>query len=262
MKKYLILILFFPLFLCAKTYITVYFPLQESLIQKISPLKDIKVYVISPEFTLKYKELKYSDISKFAKVDVYYNFGLDIEKKYINDLKKINPNLKVIDLSKGIKKDNNIPYIWVDPLNLRIIFKNIYTSLSKFDKKNQDLFKNNYEQVLIDLDEMFLRIKKTIDESYIYNLYVFDDYWYYYAKRFSLNLYKVKKKYIKAEDLSQKLEFVNEKSIHALLVSPDISNTLISSYRRNLNIKVLENNIFNPFYDGVLYELTKQFDNK
>lgn len=261
MKKTLFLLIL-PLLAFSKFQITVYMPIEEFFIKKIA-----QNYVRAKKITLYYTDqeidLKYSDLSRLANTRAYFHFGLDIEKSYIKKLKEINPQLKIYDLSVGINKlklkDGTVnPYIWTDPLILRDVATNIYEYLIELDSINQEHYKRNYELLLAKLDKLFLDIRNNLYESEIYNIYVFDDYWDYFANRFTLNLYKREKKIIKANELEDIKKFANLNEIKAILIKDKNDINYAKSLADEMNIIIKEHDIFEELFFFNLETLSKK----
>jgi len=242
MFKFLILLLL-PLFLYAKFQVTTYFPLESFLVKRIAQ-NQIRTKEIFNRYLPNFKELSSSELSRLSSVKVYFHFGLETEIKYAKILKKLNPELLTVDMSEGIKKIDNNPYIWMDPLLLRDVAKNIYKTLIEIDNLNKDFYEANYNKLLDDLDQTFLKIKEKMNNSEVYNLFVFDDYWFYFAKRFRINLYKREKSYINTSDIKNVQEFAEKKSIKKLLINRGDSYIISQSLSTAANINIIEHNPF------------------
>jgi zinc transport system substrate-binding protein len=254
-------IFFFPLFVFSKTNTLTYFPLETYLINKIAK-DEVKIREISRKYLDTYIPLPKSEISRLSNAKIFFHLGLDVEKKYAEILLKQNPNLVVIDLSENVNKIDNNPYIWTDPLNLRIIAKNLYDTFVKYDKSKENYYKENYKKFLDEIDQTFLKIKEKLDKCEVQNIYVFDDYWEYFAKRFIINTIRRDKRYLNISEIPQLIEFSKEKNINKLLSSDDVNQDFIISLTNNLNIKAIENDIFNDKWQTNLYELALNISNK
>lgn len=243
MLKIVLILLFSNLILSAKYLVTTYFPLETTLLNKIGQ-KEFKIKEIKTVYNSEFNKLAPTDIEKFANVKVYFHLGLDIEKEYAKILKEYNSELLIVDLSENIKKVDNNPYIWTDPLLLREIAQNMYNNLVLIDGINKDYYKTNYEAFLNELDDMFLRIKQKIDTSPTSSLYVFDDYWFYFAQRFRLNLIKREKRFISAKEVIELIKFSEENSVNKLLISKRESTDIVKSMISNTKITTIEDDIF------------------
>lgn len=183
-----IFILLLPLLAFSKIQVVTYFPMESNLINKIA-LDEIICKDIRGRYTETYNELPQSELIKLANSKIFFHFGLDIEKKYAEILLKQNPSLIIVDISSNVTKMNNNPYIWTDPFNMRVVAKNIYDAFIKIDKYKESYYKQNYEKFLDEIDDTFLKIKQKLHTIDIQNIFVFDSYWDYYAKRFGINIY-------------------------------------------------------------------------
>ena len=158
----------------------------------------MEVLIFSQRSNLHKNEIYYSD--------VYFTLGSKKEKNYAEIFEKRNSYIKVIDLTTDIKKDivngEENPYIWTDPLLVRELVTNIYEELSTLKSYRKDFFKENYEKFLLELDKLFLSLKKRLERNEFYNIYVYDPYWHYFAKRFRLNLYYKENKYTSLDEVS------------------------------------------------------------
>ncbi len=243
MFKFL-LILLFPLILFSKIQVVTYFPLETYLINKIGQ-KETKIREITSRYISTYQDLPQSEISRLSNGKVFFHFGLDIEKKYSELLLNQNPNLLVVDLSSNVQKINSNPYIWTDPFNMRIVAKNIYDAFVKLDKYNESYYRENYERFLDEIDQTFLKAKQKINSSEIEYVYVFDNYWDYFAKRFGIVTIQREKRYLNISEIPQMTEFTKNKNIKKLLFSQDNNRDYISSISSNLNLQIIEDDIFN-----------------
>ena len=239
----MILLLLFPLFLFSKNLVVTYFPLETHLVNKIAQ-KEVKIREITSRYVSTYKELPLSELSKLANTKIFFHFGLDIEKQYAEALLKYNPKLIVVDISSNIKKIKNNPYVWTDPLNLRAVAKNIYDTLVEYDKSKESYYKENYEKFLDEIDQTFLKIKEKLNSCEVQYIYVFDDFWEYFAKRFGITTVFREKKNLNVAEVQQLNEYTKDKNIKKLLFSKDDKQDFITSLTKNLNISAIEDDIF------------------
>lgn len=254
MKK-IFFILLFPFFLSAKIQVTTYFPLETFIIKKIS-YNEFQINEITQKYSENYKDLSIPELRKYATSNLYFHFGLDIEKRYFEALKKRNPEIIEIDLSLNIEKIDNNPYIWMDPILMRDISKNIYEALIKYDEEKKELYKKNYEAYLDELDETFLKIKQRLNSSQTNSVYAFDEYWDYFGRRFGIEIIRRDKNLINISQLSEILKYTRNYNIKKLLFSNQADNYLALSFSSNLNIKAIDNNIFQSNWQSIVFDLT------
>ncbi|QKJ22378.1 metal ABC transporter solute-binding protein, Zn/Mn family [Poseidonibacter lekithochrous] len=259
----ILFLLILPLLVFSKYQITTYMPLEGYLIKKIAQ-NYVRSKVIVPTYSNKKLDLSHSEISRLANTKAYFHFGLDIEKEYISLLSKANPQLKVFDLSNGIDKisyNGKINhYVWMDPILLRKVAKNIFDAIVSLDKSNKGFYLNSYNALLDELDKIYLNTKVKLDKSEIYNIFIFDEYWTYYAKRFGINLYRKDKQIIKADEVTPLLKFVDKNEIKAVLVANDNTFSYAKSISGNADIVIKSNDIFDDFLFNNFINLTKELE--
>lgn len=245
MIKYIIVLLSLFSFLHAKTSIIVTFPVHKEFIQKIA--KD--------DFFIKVIEDGYQSFDKRGNLfkneiyysDVYLTLGLEEEKKYIELFKKKNRYMKIIDVSKGIEKDivngkvNH--YIWTDPLLVRELTKNLYQTLSSLKSYKKEFYEVNHKVLLKELDEFFLSLKKKFDRNEFYNIYVYEPYWHYIAKRYRINLYYKENKLTDLEEVPALIEHAQLHNIEKVLIKKGSSYEQAQSLASHINADIVEHDI-------------------
>ncbi len=254
MKKIIILFFLSLCFVFAKPKVAVAIPPLDYIIQSITE----KRFLVHSLYTENYlKEIvSRKEIREVTKNLVYLTLNLPKEQEAIKYLKAIS-KIDIIDVSNGIPKINNNPYIWTDPLNFRIIVLNVYDEIIKLDRANTQIYSKNLDNLLNEIDETFLNIKKDIFTLENYNLFVFDEYWEYYAKRYRLNLFKKDKEYFNAKQIYETIVFAREKSIKKLLVDLNDEQKLVTFFTSNSETTAITNNIFSRNWKANINQLTK-----
>ncbi|RXK00163.1 hypothetical protein CRU98_03125 [Arcobacter sp. CECT 8986] len=256
MKKVVLSLFFLSFsFLFAQSKISVAIPPLQFIVEKIA-----KNHIFADSlFTENYFEdyPSKSHIRRLSYAPIYLSLNLKREKSYINDLNAIS-HIKIIDVTKGIKKFDNNPYLWMDPLNFRKITLNVYDEIIKLDSKNKKLYEANLNKFLKDIDGIFLSIKEQLFSLSSYNFYTFDDYWDYYAKRFRLNFYKRDKKTLTAKEISNTINFTRENGIKYFLIDPTDSKKVVDFFVKNSEAKPLVNNIFEKNWQANIFIFTQK----
>lgn len=250
----ILFLLLFPLFLFSKYQVVTYFPLESNIVKKIAQ-NEIRTREITNRFIPIYKELPYSEASRLSNAKIYFHFGLEVEKAYGKLLKERNPEIIEIDLSLGVQKLDNNPYFWTDPFALRDVAKKIYETLVKYDKYEAEYYKKNYEKFLEEIDETFLKMKRKLASSDVYAIYVYDDYWEYFANRFRIKTFKRPKEHINITEIEKLIDFKNKENITKILFFEEKDHNVVLSLSSNLNIKAVEDDIFKDNWQINLLEL-------
>ncbi len=268
MKKILLsLLLFSSLFSLAlfakKTTIIVTIEPQKYFLQKIAKDKIIiKTIFKESNFEVKFKQLT---LKKLAESDIYMTMGLDVETQFLDALKNINTKLEIFDMSQDVKKikDNEKvnPYVWMDPLKVRDIAKTIFLKLSQNDPANRRFYENNYNEFLLELDKLYLKIKK-LYRNVAFSIYALDDYWDYFARRFDFPLYKVEKRVLDAKELSTFIKKSQKRDVRIILSDYKTTRTVTKSISTNANARVVQSEIFKYDWIGNLYLIAEKIKKK
>ena len=87
-----------------------------------------------------------------AKIYVKVGSGVEFEITYMNDIISYNKDMLVVDCSKGIELMGTDPHIWNSPVNAKTMVENICEGLIQVDPDNADLYTQNKNDYLKELD--------------------------------------------------------------------------------------------------------------
>lgn len=200
------------------------------------------------------------NIRAIAGMSVYFTLNLPREIPLIKKIKEINPYLNIVDLTEGlelIKTDGKInPYVWLDPVSYRKIVETMHKNIVKFDAINKDYYDKNLSNFLEEIDNIFLGLKKKLYSTRQENFFVYGDYWDYFARRYNLNLYKQKKRIVKAEEIHELISFTKQHDIEKILVSASDNTYYAQSLSYKTRATIVKHNIFAKNWDSNLFVLT------
>jgi len=173
-----------------------------NIVTTIKPLADIvkavgkeKVqvnYIIPPSVNFHLYEYKSSDMKAIYNADLFVFIGAGepnidkIEKNVKNKMKIISLKGLYLLKERDEHEDEIHPAVWLDPLNAKIIAKNVYQYLSSKDIQNKDFYLKNYQEFEKNIDEVvnygnekFKNLKNKYFVSYHYEFP-------YFVNRFGL----------------------------------------------------------------------------
>ncbi len=264
-KKSLILLLLLTNLSFAKVVITVTYPVQEFFIKKIAEDRVYTkiVYNSNSDFKFNNRTL----IRKLSSSNYYFKLNLENENEIIDIFKSRNSNLKVFDMTKDIpylkdKDGNLIPYVWLDPILVRDIATNIYEALVKIRPSDKEFFKKNLDQFLLEIDEIYLYIKKRVDEKEIYGFFSFSHQLDYFAKRYRLNVYHKEFRYLKAKEVTELIKFSRKESIKHIVLDNKKSYLVAQSLASHIGAKIVELDIYNKNWKSNLYKIVRHLVNQ
>ncbi len=259
MKKIFIYVLLFSCMTFANNTILVTVSPSKFFVQKIVK-NAMKVKVLFPDakFEKKYRKLELIHLSKSK---VYFTLGLEKEKKYKELLLEYNPKLDIYDLSQNVKKlknkkDELNPYIWMDPLRVRIIAINILKKVIKIDPKNTKFYLKNYIKFTKDIDKMFLSIKKKYYTSSD-SIFILDNDWLYYIDTFKLDSYALEQRILDANEIQAFRHKAALNQTKTVLVKKGFDYVIARSISTSSNdSKIVENNVYAYNWKQNIIQLT------
>lgn len=196
------------------------------------------------------KPLQMIDISK---ADLYLAIDVEFEKIWLPKFKSQNSKLQVVDISKDINKtsinDDHThhgyldPHIWVDPMNVKIIARNITNALCSIDANNSHDYQKNLENYLYELDVLDNKIKKILEKTPKNSKFmVFHPSWGYFARRYGLEqiAIEVEGKSPKPKEIIAILKEAKKEKIKAIFTQPEFSDKSATIIANELKINVIK----------------------
>ena len=159
---------------------------------------------------------------------------------FFKDIKKndITPILSKSEITEEID-----PHTWTSPSNVKIMAKNIYTTLVEIDSKNQVYYQKNYEEFLDEITQTDEKIKKILSSlPKKSKIMVFHPSWGYFAKEYGLIqvAIEVEGKEPKPRMLEKIIKKAREEGVKVIFAQKEFSDKSAKAIARELNIKVLK----------------------
>ena len=285
MKK----LLFFLLFsgsIFAKTNAVVSILPLKTFVDKIGGDKVETTVMVQAGASPHNYEPKASQMKAISKANVYFSIEVEFEKVWIEKFQNQNKKLIISDvvynLNKtivqmhhhkhedgekcrhlgGIELD---PHIWIDPIHVKKIVHNIYTTLATVDPKNIDFYKKNLDNYIKELETLDGEIKFILkdipkDASFM----VFHPAWGYFARRYNLKQLpvEIEGKEPKMKALIKLMKRAKKENIHAIFTQPEFSDKSAKIIASNLGIKVIKASPLAENWAENLKNLAKAIANK
>jgi len=159
-----------------------------------------------------------------SKAEIYFQVGsgVDFELAFMNKIIDINSNMVVVNCSKGIKFINKDPHVWLSPMNVKRMVKNIYDALAKIDPENEDYYHKNMESYLKELDNLDEEIREILRNITNRRFMVYHPSWGYFARDYNLTQIPVEKegKEPTARGLMALIDQARQLKMKVIFVSP------------------------------------------
>ncbi|GAB6045786.1 zinc ABC transporter substrate-binding protein [Caminibacter profundus] len=197
----------------------------------------------SPNFA-KLKSLKNSDI--------YFTIGVPFDKKYLEKIKEINPNIKIVYFGKYLNVEKN-PHIWLSPTFLMLESKVILDTLIKLDPENREFYLKNYENYINKLSKLTVKGFKEIKQK---TFITFHPSFYYFAKDFHLKEIALQKqgKTPSFSYLAKIIKLAKEKNVKTIIISPEFPTKYAKIVANKINAKVV---VISPLNENPIYTIQK-----
>ena len=131
------------------------------------------------------------------------------------------------------------PHVWLDPMNAKVIVKEIENQLVKLDPDNASKYNANAKKVQSELDNLTKNIKKDLKKDL--RFVVFHDAYQYFENRFGIKVLgalTVNPDILPgAEQLSEIREVIEHEKVNCLFSEPQFNPAIIKSIAKDTKIK-------------------------
>ena len=131
------------------------------------------------------------------------------------------------------------PHIWLDPINAKVILKEMTEHLIENDSKNTSTYKSNLDKALKDIDKLTMNVMTELIQSV--SSIVFHDAYKYFEKRFNVNIlgaFTVNTDVMPgAEQLAQIREIIEHDKVSCVFSEPQFNPDIIKAVAKDMNIK-------------------------
>ncbi len=131
------------------------------------------------------------------------------------------------------------PHIWLDPMNAKVILKEMAEHLIENDQENASKYKANLKKALKDLDKLTKKVKSDLNKNF--KSIVFHDAYQYFEKRFDINVlgaFTVNTDVLPgAEQLSEIREIIEHDKVSCVFSEPQFNPDIINAVAKDMNIK-------------------------
>ena len=143
------------------------------------------------------------------------------------------------DGHEGHAHGEHDPHVWLDPMNAKVIVKEITKQLVQLDSKNSAAYKANSKKALADIDMLTKAIKKDLNKDL--RFVVFHDAYQYFENRFNIKVLgalTVNTDVMPgAEQLSEIREVIEHEKVNCIFSEPQFNPSIIKSIAKDTKVK-------------------------
>ena len=233
-------------------------------------------------------EPKPSQMKEISKADIYFSIGVEFEEAWLPRFASQNKKMKIVDVSSGVskmimvghhhedekqtshKKDTHDehesdPHVWTSIVNNKIIAKNIYETLVKFDKANEKYYKTNYEKLIAKFENTNKTINEVLKNTKPKSKFmVFHPSWGYFARDYNLEQLAIEAggKNPTPKQIAYLIKEAKEEQVKAIFTAPEFSEKVATQIAKEVKVPVIKVSPLNPQVCENLIALAKAIANK
>lgn len=179
-------------------------------------------------------------MAALSKARLFFRIGVPLEDQLLPKLTALNPKLRVIDTTKGIRlremddddddhghghghgHGDRDPHTWLDPRLVKIQAGNISRALQEADPAHGPVYEKRLKNFLAELDALDLKIAKALAPYQGRTLLVYHPAFGYFARAYGLKQQAVEKggKQPAAKSLAQLIDRAKKEKIRVIFVEP------------------------------------------
>ena len=197
-------------------------------------------------------------MKKLEKSDIYFTIGLEFEKVFTDKFKQNFSKLQVVNMQKNIaliqthdthehshehehhEHEHFDPHTWLDPILVQTMALNIYDTLIQKYPQNENLYKENLDKFLAELDSLNLQIASKLEKLKNREFVVYHPSWTYFAKRYNLTQIPVEilGKEPKSKDLQKLITLMKDKNLKVIFVQNGFPENAAKTLAKECDAKI------------------------
>ena len=202
-------------------------------------INDVKVVSMTSSHTgcLHDYNITSEDMKNLEKADIFLINGAEMET-FVDKVTARYPNLKIFELSKGIRlindRDDINPHIWMSVNNVISMVKNCVEALCQADIKNSDIYKKNGDSYIKELNDLKKEMDAGLKRFRGEKIITFHEAFAYFANDYDLTISAVVEhnsaKEPSAKQLADLIDTVRRSGIKYIFAEVQYSSSTSSSY--------------------------------
>lgn len=207
------------------------------------------------------------------KSSLYFQIGVPFENIWIDAIKELNPNMKIIACCEELKSialtghlhDGHVqagnapdPHIWTSPANAKYIALKMKNALQDTFPVYQTEFEDNYIKLINDLDKLDADIRSLLSGLNNRHFIVAHPSWAYYARAYNLVQLPIELngKEVRAKSLSKLIDIAISQNIKRVFVQKQFNNNSAEILAKEIDADIVELDPLADDYIANLYYVT------
>ncbi|MBC7119812.1 MAG: zinc ABC transporter substrate-binding protein [Methanobacteriaceae archaeon] len=216
---------------------------QKEFIEAVGGDKVKVIVMVPPGADPHTYEPQPSQLKELSKAKIYFQIGsgIEFEKTWMERLKELNPNMKIINCSEGIKLMKEDPHVWTSPRNAIIIVENICKALEEEDPNNKEYYNENMEKYVSRLEKLDREFNQTLTEKQNKKILVYHPAWAYLCRDYKLEQIAIEKegKEPSPQTLAKIIQEAKKDNIKIIIVSPQSNKQSAQAIADEIDAKMV-----------------------
>ena len=213
-----------------------------------------KIYSIYPtgvninDYKLSERKLK-----EYSQSDLFVFNSLDKDRDYAVKMINLNSKLKVIDVSTGMKYENSIEELWLNPNDYLMMAENIKEGLSEYIKNPYlvEEIEEKYNTLQYDISKLDANLNETINNAR-YDTILVDNDMFKYLEKYGLKVLSLEEnENLNSTQLEEVKSLIDNKKIKYIYSNNKESNNTVKHLIQEKNIELVTINTMNSIDGGI-----------
>ncbi|WP_457595132.1 metal ABC transporter solute-binding protein, Zn/Mn family [Hydrogenimonas sp.] len=274
-------ILFIPGLMWGKIDVVVSIVPQKTFVEKIGGDHVEVTAMVKPGANPATYEPKPSQMKRIAEADLYFAVGVPFEKAWLPRFAAQNPNMKIVDTTRGIQKrpmarhhhheegshhsghshDSPDPHVWLSPRLVKIQARNIAEALMAIDPAHEAAYRRNLKRFEAEIDEVDQTVRKILTPCRGETMMVFHPSWGYFARDYGLKQVpvEIEGKEPKSRKLLELIHEAEEEGVKALFVQPQFSTRTAKAIAKAIGAQIVTADPLAPDWAENLVRIARSF---
>lgn len=193
-------------------------------------------------------EPKPQEIEKFSKASVYFTIGVPTEEANIlpnaGDVKIIALQDKVAAVypDRTFESGERDPHIWLSPKRVKVMIETIAEEMSKIDKANEEIYTQNADNYIKQLDKLDQDIAASLDGVKNRKFIVYHPAFGYVAEDYELQMYALEEegKESTIQHLKEMINLAQKENIKVIFYQEEIDSSQSESFAEEIGGKTMK----------------------
>ena len=254
-----------------KLNITVTIPPQKYFVEKIGgELVNVNV-MIGPGLEPHTYEPLPQQLSQLADSNAYIAIGVPFEEVWLNKITTANPQITMINAGEGIEKipllghnhdhdhqeddhENEVnkddhksenespdPHIWLSPKLAKIQAENIYQGLVKINAENEQIYKENLNKFLAEIDTIDQQIKEKLTPINNRKFIIYHPAWGYFAKEYNLEQIPLEfeGQEVTSAEFTNLIKKAKAENIKVVFAQPQFNSKTVEIFAKEIGAEII-----------------------